>query len=89
MLPVTFISSDEDADDTTDDQAKILATSFKSNSDEEPAVRSNPLTTFDNPVYDLLDGKGLQSVGPDPESEQVKEDLSMIGKPLYEDDIEL
>lgn len=70
-----------------------MATSFKPNA-EQMAAAENTLTRFENPVYDLHD-KGLASTystetgGSDPESEQMEENLSMIGKSLYEDDIEL
>lgn len=45
-------------------------------------------------MCDLVDDKGLLSTDstkrdPDYEPEVMKEDLAMIGKPLYEDDIEL
>ena len=72
-----------------DDQAKILATSFKQSDIHPPtASAANPMTTFDNPVYAATKGAGLPRLELD-EDEIVKEDLAMIGKPLYEDDIEL
>lgn len=78
--------SDHNADENQnreDDKAKILSTSFKTEL-EEPALATNSMTTFANPVY----GSGL-SPSSDTESEIIKEDLAMIGKPIYEEDIEL
>ena len=88
------ICSDENTEghtehDTDDDQARILATSFKPSDDVHApsTTTANPMTTFDNPVYAATKGRGIPTVVYDTEFE--KEDLAMIGKPLYEDDIEL
>lgn len=89
ILDFFHFPSDETSED---DQAKILATSFKSSASDSSANA--------NQIYDLTGGIGHPPTnftstnndvaGSDPESEKVKEDLSMIGKPLYyEDDIEL
>lgn len=96
---MNFPSSDEDADDSSpenheddDDKAMILATSFKGKAEKMAVIAANPLATFDNPVYALTGGAGLPQNGVDDsgqEADMEKEDLAMIGKPLYEDDIEL
>lgn len=93
---IRFPSSDEDDSpenhEDDDDKAMILATSFKGKAGETTVTAADPLTTFDNPVYVLTGGVGLPRngvAGSDPGADMEKEDLAMIGKPLYEDDIEL
>jgi hypothetical protein len=71
----------------------ILATSFKGKTEAEK-VMPNP-STFDNPVYALTGGVGIPTskhkdmTSSHPDADVEKEDLAMIGSPLYESDIEL
>ncbi len=77
-------------DNEDSDQAKILATSFKQSDIHPPSTTAaNLMTTFDNPTYAATGGVGVHRVEPMDPEEIEKEDLAMIGKPLYEDDIEL
>ena len=102
--PFLFILSSEEEEDQNDtpgndedddDRAMILATSFKGTNGDTSTAAKPPLSTFDNPIYALTGGKGLPPNGaphyvePDQEPDMTKEDIDMIGKSLYEDDIEL
>lgn len=86
-------NNDEDFDD---DKTNILAKSFTQSESDSSTVHANPLTTFDNPVYDLTHGAGIPRQSSsnrtkfDPEPDMTKEDLAMIGKSITDvDDIEL
>ena len=52
-------------------------------------IAENPMTTFDNPVYEETQGSGLPSAtsstgfGSDPECEMDKGDFDMIGKAVF------
>ena len=85
-------SEEENADNREDDKARILATSFKAKDDEDAQVIANPMMTFENPVYGTTGSRPSTDFSDSllsPDVEITKEDLSAIGKPIFEDDIEL
>lgn len=84
---------EDDNVDTEDDKARILITSITEKDNEDAPVIANPVMTFENPVYGTTGPRSSTGSFSDsvlsPEVEITKEDLSIIGKPLFEDDIDL